>query len=506
MSTCAIAGRVRVVLFDSTMGSEVAFHVHLGSHELKLTAKPKALAKPFGTAIVEPFLGAVNKKLSQSEQVTLADLESVVVGKMRVPDLAVKVCSLVPSDHVAGDAVSVDLAKRSPRDVRILCNGMQLDATLYAKHVHNPLGETVLDHFIEEYNKDPPNKQKLEFADVARVEVNGAETSLSVSCAEALPRGSSRAEVNIVLTNEAEVRCTPKEAAEGGAGAGAQSGSQEGGGKEGGSPLSQVFRVRCGGVELKLTLPAKALSKTLREAVVTPFLGAYAKKAQRAAVSADDVLRVEVDGMAMSDSLRATSVVSGAPLVRVELFLRPEAEAESAADGATSEAPTGAAPPRAPPSSSGARPNVDYSKWRHFEDGDEDDGGGVDAKKRAKAKAQSRALPEPKTKPRRSYRDWDQLEVDSGDEDEKSGGGGPSDGRLLLKDPEAPCGDWLEEACSLFGLSREQMCAPQPSTTLPLATSSRHGLSPRCRPAASPRRRHLAAPPLDSMRATFTRL
>ena len=33
-----------------------------------------------------------------------------------------------------------------------------------------------------------------------------------------------------------------------------------------------MFRVRCGEVELKVTLPAKGLSSSLRDGVVAPFM------------------------------------------------------------------------------------------------------------------------------------------------------------------------------------------------------------------------------------------
>jgi hypothetical protein len=88
--------------------------------------------------------------------------------------------------------------------------------------------------------------------------------------------------------------------------------------------VSQVFRVKCASVELKLTLPLTSLSKSLREAVVVPFLKAYNKKMRRAdpeaaSLCADDLLRVEVDAMAVSD---AVLVHNNLTLVPIEL--RPD--------------------------------------------------------------------------------------------------------------------------------------------------------------------------------------
>ena len=44
--------------------------IRVKAHELKLTAKGKALAKPFDKAILEPTLRAINKKLPVAEQVS----------------------------------------------------------------------------------------------------------------------------------------------------------------------------------------------------------------------------------------------------------------------------------------------------------------------------------------------------------------------------------------------------------------------------------------------------
>jgi hypothetical protein len=83
-----------------------------------------------------------------------------------------------------------------------------------------------------------------------------------------------------------------------------------------------IFHVQSGEVKLKLTLPQKALSKSLRQGVIVPFLAAYAKKTGTPLVSADEVLRLEVDGLPMSDAISAASVWLGS-VVRVDITLPP---------------------------------------------------------------------------------------------------------------------------------------------------------------------------------------
>ena len=48
--------------------------------------------------------------------------------------------------------------------------------------------------------------------------------------------------------------------------------AQAGGGRGAKEAPAQTFLVKCGAVELKLTLPSRALAKSLREAVLLPFL------------------------------------------------------------------------------------------------------------------------------------------------------------------------------------------------------------------------------------------
>ena len=57
-----------------------------------------------------------------------------------------------------------------------------------------------------------------------------------------------------------------------------------------------VARVSCGSVELKLTLTPKFMAKSLTDAVLKPFLGAYNKRVS-SPLDASELERVEVDGV-----------------------------------------------------------------------------------------------------------------------------------------------------------------------------------------------------------------
>ena len=84
--------------------------------DLKLTAKPKALGKPFGKTIIEPFLKTINAKLPEAERLQLGDFEKILVGpgwrrSDAVRDLSASVASVIPDDlHAAGERE----AKREP--------------------------------------------------------------------------------------------------------------------------------------------------------------------------------------------------------------------------------------------------------------------------------------------------------------------------------------------------------------------------------------------------------
>ncbi len=84
----------------------------------------------------------------------------------------------------------------------------------------------------------------------------------------------------------------------------------------------RAVQVKAGTVNLKLTLNAKLLKKSFRDAVLTPFIKAYNKKSSTD-WTADDLVSVTVDGSLMTDYGVAASVVllSGS-VVSAELQFR----------------------------------------------------------------------------------------------------------------------------------------------------------------------------------------
>ena len=75
--------------------------------------------------------------------------------------------------------------------------------------------------------------------------------------------------------------------------------------------MSCVARVRCGEVELKLTLTPKFLAKPLQAALLDPFLGAYNKRAAQP-INWEAVKCVKIDGVTVYDPhVIARSVLTG---------------------------------------------------------------------------------------------------------------------------------------------------------------------------------------------------
>ena len=81
--------------------------------------------------------------------------------------------------------------------------------------------------------------------------------------------------------------------------------------------LPMKVLVQCLSVKLKLTLTDSLLQKSLRDAVVEPFLGAYNKRAA-VPLSTQELLRVEVDGAVCDLSTMAGKLLTvDAPTVGV---------------------------------------------------------------------------------------------------------------------------------------------------------------------------------------------
>ena len=96
--------------------------------------------------------------------------------------------------------------------------------------------------------------------------------------------------------------------------------------------MKVVVVVQCLSVKLKLTLTDPLLQKSLRDAVVEPFLGAYNKRAA-VPLTAQELLRVEVNGVACDPSTRAGELLTAdAPTV---VLHAPPADAQGLADALT---------------------------------------------------------------------------------------------------------------------------------------------------------------------------
>ena len=90
--------------------------------------------------------------------------------------------------------------------------------------------------------------------------------------------------------------------------------------------------VQCLSVKLKLTLTEPLLQKSLRDAVVEPFLGAYNNRAA-VPLTMQELLRVEVDGAACEPSRMAGELLtSEAPTV---VLHAPPVDAQVLADALT---------------------------------------------------------------------------------------------------------------------------------------------------------------------------
>jgi len=135
------------------MGTDnIIFHCHYmpspceDGVSLRVTIKPKALFKPFGKTVIEPFLKAVNAKLPEAERVGVEDFERFMVGpgtrmSDTVSDLSVTVQSVLPTDTEDQDEdqagiVRVDLMPRTTRDVTLIYRHIGFEASLPAQHVH----------------------------------------------------------------------------------------------------------------------------------------------------------------------------------------------------------------------------------------------------------------------------------------------------------------------------------------------------------------------------------
>ena len=119
-------------------------------------------------------------------------------------------------------------------------------------------------------------------------------------------------------------------------------------------PNERKIRVTCGAVSLQLTLGAKLLAKPFDEAVIKPFLTAYAKRTGEPA-ELSRVARVEVDEEMLGDtSIGASVVLLKNETVDAEIFLRPIEVQESLRANEISADPFAPLPAILPCTSGGA--------------------------------------------------------------------------------------------------------------------------------------------------------
>lgn len=415
------------------------FFVHFKQSELKITVQDKALHKPFNKKIVEPALKAFNAKLAAEERIELDGIEKVMIGpggwvrSDDVPDTSVSVASLIPADQEEG--MRVDFLQKVERQVKVICTGLEVEALIPPEFVHLSLADTVLAPFIQRFNETA--QMKISADDIAAVKVerhsgDGPETvDMSLPAWQLIQR-AGRIAVHIVLKPDAAAAASAS-VVESKAYKDAERQAKVASGE---IAPDQVFRVRLGVSELKLTLTPKALGKTVRGGLIEPFLKALNKKRaggkHQPLIDVEQIVRIEADGKAVADALRASSLVSGAPVVRLELFM-------ASSDGA----PAASAPTKAA---------VDYSRWADVGNDDDDDDATPNAPLSTRAPSAGKKVT------RRSYSEWDQLQLDSGDEGDPSGSSSAPimDGRLLLRDPNDTSRGWHDEAEALFRLTRDQ--------------------------------------------------
>jgi len=117
------------------------------------------------------------------------------------------------------------------------------------------------------------------------------------------------------------------------------------GAKGDGGGASKQVRVECNGVMLKLTLSEAQLKKSFADAVLTPFLKAYSKKAGLYAgrlPTPADVASVEVDGVPLGDhGLGSGIVLLAREAVDVDVELKPPPAAAAPPQGLSQTLPDG---------------------------------------------------------------------------------------------------------------------------------------------------------------------
>ncbi len=299
--------------------------VHFEDECVKLTTKAKALDKPFGDKLVNPFLKWYNGKRAAEAHLSVDDLEEVTLGQREPVSLSASVRSVVGAAGSSPAPLRVDLIRRKERLLCFRLAGIMLPMTCKVKFVDAPLSLYALPEFLRTVNQQ--YGVDLAMGDVAQVrrcdvsDASAAQVDLSAPAFRVLPRLGTL-DIQVVLLPSAAKRTLdrlpqlPDEQRKEAIGEDEPAASADHG----------VFRVRCAEVELKLTLTPKLLGQSLREAVVLPFLKAYAKRTGGALLDADAVVSISVDGLETSDATKASSFALG-NVVRVELALKDDQSA-----------------------------------------------------------------------------------------------------------------------------------------------------------------------------------
>jgi hypothetical protein len=330
-----------VQLFRVHLAADVAGWPATSEDGIKVTAKAKTLGKPFAKVVLGNFFKWYNQRHGLAEADALGEgaLEAVAVERGAPIDTAAPVRALLPARPSGPDgAVRVDLFPKKDRRLCFTLAGIELPMSISARFVTAPLSLYVLPEFIRTVSEQ--YEVPLSYNDCAQVrlleydedDLAAAQVDLAAPACRVVPR-EGELRIEVVLKPDAAKRTAVRipqrpedlEAAE--------------------KRDSGVFRIRCGDVELKHTVPPKGLGRSLREAVVEPFVAAYAKKTGTPA-DLDWVVGVVVDGLPTNDAMLAQSFVLG-NVVRVELELEPPpadgAEPVDGAESADSAEPAGEA-------------------------------------------------------------------------------------------------------------------------------------------------------------------
>lgn len=280
--------RDEVKKLHGTTDAHVAAHEPIGAQEqefsvfgaglpaLTLGAAQEVFSEPFGSAILAPYLREANEEAKGEPQLSEASFESVTVTRSAMSSRgkrcrkavalwtvsqaapSIDFSAMVRSLVAPGETVYVELALRKDRQLKIECAGVSLTATLPAEHVHLSLHTTVVPQFIMQYNdkvnaERPRARANVTLDDVAAFAVDEATIDIDKPVCQLLAP-ARLTQIAMKLTPTAYdkwgydklIAPPPSEKAK----------------KK--ASTSHIFVVRCGVVQLKLTLQARVLCRHVR--------------------------------------------------------------------------------------------------------------------------------------------------------------------------------------------------------------------------------------------------